>query len=167
VVAVGIGLTGRAITLQLSAVAVLGLALTAALFWLYFGGDDVHAERALTDAPLERRPWLALYSYGYAHVPLLLGVVVLAAGVRMTIGHAFDPLSPLWSLALASGVLLYLVGDVYFRRMLGIGPNAARALAALAALGTVPFGVGLGAVAQLTLLVVLLAATLAVETKPV
>jgi low temperature requirement protein LtrA len=44
VVAVGIGLTGRAITLQLSAVAVLGLALTAALFWLYFGGDDVHAE---------------------------------------------------------------------------------------------------------------------------
>jgi low temperature requirement protein LtrA len=166
VVAVGIGLTGRAITLPLSAVAVLGLALTAALFWLYFGGDDVHAQRALASAPLERRPWLALYSYGYAHVPLLLGVVVLAAGVRMTIGHAFEPLPALWSLALAGGVLLYLLGDVYFRRTLGLGPNAARALAALAALGTVPFGVGLGAVAQLTLLVVLLAATLAVETKP-
>ncbi len=166
VVAVGIGLTGKAITLPLAAVAVLGLALTAALFWLYFGGDDVHAERALANASFERRPWLALYSYGYAHVPLLLGVVVLAAGVRMTIGHAFEPLSPLWSLALAGGVLLFLVGDVYFRRTLGIGPNAARALAGLAALGTVPFGVGLGAVAQLTLLVVLLAATLAVETKP-
>lgn len=167
VVAVGIGLTGKAITLPLAAVAVLGLALTAALFWLYFGGDDVHAERALASASFERRPWLALYSYGYAHVPLLLGVVVLAAGVRMTIGHAFEPLPPLWSLALAGGVLLYLVGDVYFRRTLGIGPNAARALAALAALGTVPFGVGLGAVAQLTLLVFLLALTLAVETKPV
>jgi low temperature requirement protein LtrA len=166
VVAVGIGLTGKAITLPLAAVGVLGLALTVALFWLYFGGDDVHAERALANASFERRPWLALYSYGYAHVPLLLGVVVLAAGVRMTIGHAFEALPPLWSLALAGGVLLYLVGDVYFRRTLGIGPNAARALAALAALGTVPFGVGLGAVAQLTLLVFLLALTLAVETKP-
>jgi len=167
VVAVGIGLAGRAITLPLALVAILGLVLTAALFWLYFGGDDVHAERALANASVERRPWLALYSYGYAHVPLLLGVVVLAAGVRMTIGRAFEPLPPLWSLALAGGVLLYLVGDVSFRRTLGIRPNAARALAGLAALGTVPFGVGLGAVAQLTLLVVLLAATLAVETKPV
>lgn len=166
-VAVGIGLTGQSITVPLAIVAVLGLALSAGLFWLYFGGDDVRAEQALARASPERRPWLALYAYGYAHVPILLGVVVLAAGVRHTIGHAFAPAPVSGSLALAGGVLLYLLGDVYFRRTLSIRPNAARALAALAALGTVPFGVGLGAVAQLTLLVVLLALMLAVETKPV
>jgi low temperature requirement protein LtrA len=166
VVAVGIGLTGQSITVSLAIVAVLGLALTAALFWLYFGGDDARAEHALAIASPERRPWLALYAYGYAHVPILLGVVVLAAGVRHTISHAFVPAPLPGSLALAGGVLLYLLGDVYFRQTLSVRPNAARALAGLAALGTVPFGVGLGAVAQLTLLVVLLALTLAVETKP-
>jgi low temperature requirement protein LtrA len=153
VVAVGIGLTGQAITVPLALVAILGLGLTAALFWLYFGGDDVRAERALARASAERRPWLALYSYGYAHVPLLLGVVVLAAGVRETIGHAFKPLSPAGALALGGGVFLYLAGDVFFRRTLAISPNTARTLAPAGALATVPLGMAFGAVLQLVVLV--------------
>ena len=64
VVAVGIGVAGQPIGLALIGVAVLGLALAAGLWWLYFGGDDALAERALIAAPPERRPALALYAYG-------------------------------------------------------------------------------------------------------
>jgi low temperature requirement protein LtrA len=165
VVAVGIGLTGLGITVALTLVALLGLALTAALFWLYFGGDDEQAEYALARASPSRRPWLALYSYGYAHLPLLLGIVVLAAGVRKTIGNAFDPLPTAGALALGGGVTLYLVGDVYFRRTLSLGPNTARTLAAAGALATVPLGLVFGGALQLAALVGLLVVALAIEKK--
>lgn len=165
VVAVGIGLTGPAVTVPVTLVALLGLALTAALFWLYFGGDDVRAEHALARASTSRRPWLALYSYGYAHVPLLLGIVVLAAGVRRTIGQAFDRLPLAGALALGGGVALYLAGDIYFRRTLSIGPNAARTFAAAGALATVPLGLIFGGVLQLVALVALLVVVLAVENR--
>ena len=46
VVDIGIGAEGHAVTVSLALSAVLGLALTAALWWAYFGvGDDERAER--------------------------------------------------------------------------------------------------------------------------
>src|SRR5262249_21142257 len=80
VVAIGIGAAGRRVGPGLVGVAVLGLPLAAGLWGLYLGGDDERAERALRGAAPDRRPWMALESYGYAHLPILLGVVVLAAG---------------------------------------------------------------------------------------
>ncbi len=44
VVAVGIGASGLEISGELLLVAVLGLALSAELWWVYFGGDDEEAE---------------------------------------------------------------------------------------------------------------------------
>src|SRR5581483_9101778 len=66
VVAVGLGVQHRRITLGLVINAVLGLALAAALWWLYFEGEDERAERALDNAPDARNPWLSLYAFGYA-----------------------------------------------------------------------------------------------------
>jgi low temperature requirement protein LtrA len=165
VVAVGIGVSGQRVGPELVGVAVLGLALAAGLWWLYFGGDDALAERALTEAPDERRPRLALYSYGYAHVPILLGVVALAAGVKRSVGHAFEaPGFPL-ALALGGGVALYLFGDALFRRSLRMAPGWFRAVAGAVALASVPVGLAAGAVAQLAFLVALVAATAALEKR--
>ncbi len=165
VVAVGIGVAGQPVEPALAGVALLGLALTAGLWWLYFGGDEQRAERALAAAAPERRPFLALYAYGYAHVPILLGIVILAAGVKRSVGHAFEPLSLQQALALGGGVAVYLVGDALFRRSLRLGPSWFRTGAAVVALAAVPIGIYAGAVALLAFLVALLTATIQMELR--
>ena len=164
VVAAGIGAAGLAVDAELMLAVVLGLLLSAGLWWAYFGADDdEQAERALTDAPRRRQPWIALEGFGIAHYFLLLGVVLTAAGIKKAIGHAYDPLETAQALVLGGGVALFLAADVAFRRVLGLGRSLHRAVAALLALATVPLGSEVAAVAQLAALVVVLAAALAGE----
>jgi low temperature requirement protein LtrA len=165
VVAIGIGLGGEPLDLGLFVVALLGLALAAGLWWTYFAGDEEGAERALAAASADRRFRLANSAFFYAFIPMLLGVIVIAAGVKKSIGHAGDPLGAGPALALAGGVALYLAGDVAFRRVLGIRPVGHRVAAALAALATLPLGIWLAAGAQLVGLVAVLVATIAAERR--
>ena len=147
VAAVGIGAGRLAVTAAVVTAAVLGLALSAALWWVYFGGsDDERAGRAMAAADPERRPGLALAAYFYPYIPMLLGIVVLAAGLKLTIGNAAQPHPAREALALGAGVALFLAGDAMFRRALVFGarefrrawPRCAMAVFALAttALGT-------------------------------
>jgi low temperature requirement protein LtrA len=166
VVAAGIGAAGLAVDAELMLAVVLGLLLSAGLWWAYFGADDdEQAERALTDAPAARQPWIALEGFGIAHYFLLLGVVLAAAGVEKAIAHAYDPLATAEALVLGGGVALFLAADVGFRRVLGLGRSLHRAVAALLALATVPLGSEVAAVAQLAALVVVLAVALAGEAS--
>ena len=163
IVAIGIGATGLTVDFALACVALLGLALTGCLWWTYFDGDDVRAEHALAAIPHNRRPRVALISFGYAHLVLLFGVVTLAAGMKKAVGHAFDHATAAGAWYLAAGVALFLLGDVFYRAVLGIGRNTYRLTAAALALATVPLGLTLPAVVQLTALVVILAAALIAE----
>ncbi len=99
-------------------------------------------------------------------IPILLGVVAVAAGVKRAIGHAGGTLPAGPSLALAGGVALFLAGTVAFRRALRIGPVAFRAtgaLAALATLATTAVGVTFAVEAETALLVVIVVLALAAE----
>jgi len=86
VVAIGIGASGRPVDLPLALVSVLGLLLSACLWWSYFDGDDAEAERALAEAPQARRPRLAVDAFGLWHLPLLGGIVAIAAALREATG---------------------------------------------------------------------------------
>jgi low temperature requirement protein LtrA len=164
VVAIGIGAAGLAVNAELVLVAVLGLLLAAGLWWAYFGADDdVQAEEALTRASAPERPWMALFGFGCAHYFLLLGIVLVAVGLKKATGHPYDELTSAQALALGGGVALFLAADVWFRRVLRLGRSVHRAVAAVLALATVVLGTGIAAVAQLAALVVLLAAALAGE----
>ena len=164
VVAAGIGAAGLPVDAELMLAVVLALLLSAGLWWAYFGADDdEQAERALTDAPPRRQPWIALEGFGVAHYFLLLGVVLAAAGIKKAIGHAYDPVETAEALVLGGGVALFLAADVAFRRVLGLGRSLHRTVAALLALATIPLGSEVAAVAQLAALVVVLAAALAGE----
>jgi low temperature requirement protein LtrA len=163
IVAIGIGAAGLPVDLPLVGVAVLGLLLSACLWWAYFGGDDVRAEHALGAASRERRPALALRAFGYWHLLLLLGVIALAAGLKKVVAHPFDALHPEEAVALAGGVTLFLVGDVLFRRSLDIGRGYGRGVGAALALAAIPLGVAASALAQLVALVALVAGTLLAE----
>ena len=164
VVAIGIGASHLAVDGALVVAAVLGLALSACLWWLYFGGDDERAERSLAAMPPVRRARGALNGFGYWHLPMLLGIVAIAAAERGALGHPFAKLD--WSRAalLSAGVAVFLTGDVLFRRELGIGRGTTRGAAAVLALATMPLGARVSPAAQIGALVVLLVVAIALET---
>ena len=164
VVAIGIGAAGLAVNAELVLVAILGLLLAAGLWWAYFGADDdEQAERALSAAPAHERPWMALHGFGMAHYFLLLGIVLVAVGLKKATGHAYDELTYEQALALGGGVAIFLAADVAFRRVLRLGRAPHRAVAAACALATVPLGAEIAAIAQIGVLGVVLAVALAGE----
>jgi low temperature requirement protein LtrA len=167
VVAVGIGASGLEITGELLLVAVLGLALSAELWWVYFGGDDEEAEGALLEMRPTRREFIAANAaYYWAHLLLLLGIVCAAAALEHAIGHAFDSLDFALALALGGGTAVYLLGHALFRLFLGLPFRPWRGLAAVLALATIPLGTEASALAQLAVLVAVLGLCLVAEGAP-
>src|SRR5262245_36279675 len=141
VVAVGLGVRHVDVRPGVLVTAVLGLALAAALWWLYFDGEDERAEVALTAARGDRRTWLSLYAFGYAFLPILLGIVLVAAGVKLAVVHHGGEVTAASPWFLAGGAAAYVGGLAWFRWLLRMGPIAVRAGLAVACLAT--FGVGL------------------------
>jgi low temperature requirement protein LtrA len=166
VVDIGIGAEGHDVTVALVLSAVLGLALTAVLWWAYFGtADDERAERSMTDADPAVRPALALAAYFYSYIPLLLGIVAMASGVKQAIVRTGStlPAGPCWSIG--CGVALFLAGSAAFRHVLRIGTQRYRLAAAAVAVAASAVGVTLSVAAEMALLVVIVAVALALERK--
>lgn len=163
---VGIGARGQPVTIELALSAALGLALTAALWWVFFGtSDDEHADAAMMAADPALRPRLALGAYFYAFIPMLLGVVATAAALKSAIGHPGASLPAGYALALAGGVALFLAGDVMFLRVLRIGATRLRAGAAVLAIAAWPVAVATSAAAGIVLLTAVVTAALAAEGR--
>jgi low temperature requirement protein LtrA len=165
VVAVGIGAKGLTVSTELVFTVLLGLALSAGLWWSHFGSNEVAAEEAMAAAPAERRPQMAIDAFGYWHLLILLGVIAMATALRTATGQPFDPLPSAEAIALGGGACSFLLGEALFRRTLAIGAARGRALAALLALATIPVGSELAAVAQIAVLVALLVAMLIAEAR--
>jgi low temperature requirement protein LtrA len=163
VVAVGFGAAHLPVDAPLVAAALVGLALSACLWWLYFGGDDERAEHALGNLPQLERAQAALRAFGYWHLPMLLGIIAIAAVEREATGDPFSSLNWARAAILAGGVCAFLVGDVAFRRELRIGRAAWRFAAAAACLATTPLGVALSPFAETAVLVAVLLAVVVAE----
>jgi low temperature requirement protein LtrA len=162
IVVIGVGASGLALDLDLVVAALLSLALSASLWWVYFS-DERAVEEAMREASSARRAQLALIGFGYWHYGLLLGVVAVAAGLEEAIGGPYDPLHGWIGIELAVGTALFLACDVGFRRTLGIPRGGARLAAAAAALATIPLGTELAATVQLAALVTVVVGALALE----
>jgi low temperature requirement protein LtrA len=148
-VAVAIGLRGLDLTGGRLASALLGLAISAALWWLYFDRDDSDAERALTTAPESERAWMALYAFGYDFLVVIGGIVVLAAGIRLAAHDPTDGASTATAWLLAAGTGAYCLGLALLRAILRSGNPAPHVALSLAVLFSVPVGLQLSALAQL------------------
>ena len=164
VVVIGVGATGSALDRGLVGAALLALGLSASLWWTYFGGE-AEVERALEETAPARRPSLALVGFGYWHYGLLLGVAALAAGLKETVAHPYDPLDGWVAGELAVGVALFLACDLGFRRTLALERRHMRLAAVVAAVVTLPLGIGLAAAVQLAALVAVVVLALALEAS--
>ncbi|MFS8099479.1 low temperature requirement protein A [Lentzea alba] len=165
IIAIGIGAAGLPLSLSLVIAALLGLVLAYQLWWCHFGrNQDVRAEHSLAAMSQADRARAALSAFGWAHAPILLGIVVVCVGLKKTIGHATEHLYLSGALALGGGAAIFLLGQALFRHRMSIGTSTWRVTGAVAALATVPIGLWL-AIAQVAALVIVFGALLAVEEK--
>ena len=164
IVVVGAGAVGDPLDLRLAVVALLALALSAALWWLYFR-DETAVEHAMKTASEARRARLALIGFGYWHFGLLLGVVAVAAGLKKAIGDPYEPLAGWIGTELGLGVALFAACTVGFRTTLGIGVSRSRLVAAAAALVTIPIGTEWTAAGELAVLTAIVVAALVIEAR--
>jgi low temperature requirement protein LtrA len=158
VVAVGIGLGAIDLPIGRIVAALLGLALTAAMWWLYFSGDEERAEAALDKAHGVRKFWLALNAFGYGFVPILGGIVLLAAGIKLAVVRYNEPETVSAAVFLAAGVATYLAGLALFRWLIHARSVAVTLLMGFLAIMTAFIGLRTTPVAQLAVLVVVLIA---------
>ncbi|HEX6388112.1 MAG TPA: low temperature requirement protein A [Solirubrobacteraceae bacterium] len=115
IVAIGVG-AGHDIDLGIVLAAVLGIAVAAALWWLYFDVVALVAERRLSNAPPGRaQNEIARDSFSYLHFPMVAGIVLVALGFKKTLEHVEDPLKTIPAVALMCGAALYLLAHVAFR----------------------------------------------------
>src|SRR5215210_3623257 len=85
IVAIGVGAKGS-VDAGVVVAAILGIAVAAALWWLYFDVVAIVAERRLARAATGREQnELARDSYSYLHLPMVAGVVLLALGLKKTL----------------------------------------------------------------------------------
>ncbi|HYI74627.1 MAG TPA: low temperature requirement protein A [Gaiellaceae bacterium] len=164
IVVIGAGAIGRPLDLGQAFVALLALALSASLWWMYFR-DEEGVEEAMVSTPEARRPRLALIGFGYWHLGLLLGVVMVAAGMKKAIADPYDALDAWFGAELGIGVALFVACTVGFRTTLGLGVSRGRLTAAAAALATIPLGTELAATGQLAVLTAIVVGALVVEAR--
>jgi low temperature requirement protein LtrA len=93
---------------------VLGVLVSAAMWWAYFGLKHGAAAR-LRRAPAPERARLARDAYSYLHLPLVAGIIWYSLGVGEAIAHPEEPLQPLLGLALCGGAALFYAGEVLYR----------------------------------------------------
>ena len=102
---------------------------------------------------------MGILGYWYAHLALISGIVLIAAGIRQLLeGHPGMRL-------LAGGMALFMLGDVFFRWVMGMKPIAVRSLGAAGALVLGSLGTRWGAQAALAAIAALAIAVIAVEQQ--
>jgi low temperature requirement protein LtrA len=106
-VAIGIGVSK--IGLGEVAAAILGL-LVATSFWLaYFDFFSIRGERMLTNVRGPDRVALARDLYAYAHLPMIVGIVLFAFAMKIVVEHVGEELDWVPAFALCAGSALYLL----------------------------------------------------------
>jgi low temperature requirement protein LtrA len=164
IVAIGVG-AGGVLTWGIAGAAALGIALAAAMWWLYFDVVALVSARRLARATtgLEQNA-LARDSYSYIHFLMVAGIVLAALGLKKTLGEVEDPLETVPAFALLGGIAIYLLGLVAFRYRHVHTINWKRLALAVLLLALAPAATELPALVSLVLVVVLVWALIVNET---
>ncbi|MEV4492018.1 low temperature requirement protein A [Micromonospora coxensis] len=176
VIALGIGSTsraGRPITIPVIAAAFFGIAIIAALWWLYFDVLAFAVEQVLHGVRGRGRIPMARDVYTYLHLPLIVGIILFALGLKEILAGVIkdpdsasrDELAGLALLVLYGGVILYLLALIaiqlrVFRRLDRVLTGAVVLLVLL-----MPAGYALPVLTTLILLTVAVVAVVLVQLR--
>ena len=172
IVAIGVGVAKEPITWVIIAASMLGLILSSALWWAYFDVSALLGEHALATEPAETRARLARNAYSFAHLPLMLGIVLGAFGLKEVLLYVSDsshhsltdPLPTVALAALVGGVVTYLLGHVIFKWLTVHTLSVVRLAAAGVLLLSIPLIAGLPALVQLAIVTVIVVCAVLIES---
>jgi low temperature requirement protein LtrA len=163
IVAIGVG-AERGVDAGVVVAATLGVAVAAALWWLYFDVVALVAARRLARAPVGREQnEIARDSYSYLHFPMVAGIVLLALGLKKTLADVGDALGTVPATAILGGAAVYLLAHVAFRLRNVHSLNRRRVACAVLLLVLIPVGAELPALATLGILAAVLTVLIAYE----
>jgi low temperature requirement protein LtrA len=163
IVAIGLG-ANELLDAGVTAAAVLGVAVAAAFWWLYFDVIVWLGEQRLSQtSPGKEQNELARDSYSIIHFPIVAGIVLASFGLKKTLEHVGDPLDSVPAAALVGGVAVYLLGHVAFRWRQVHTLSRQRAVAALAAVLLYPVALSAPALVTLAFVLLLLCLLIAYE----
>ncbi len=163
IVAIGVG-ANATLDAGIVAAAVVGVAVVSALWWLYFDVVALVATRHLEEVPAGREQnELARDAYSFLHFPMVAGIVLVALGMKKTLGHVGDPLHVEPAAALLGGTALYLLAHVAFRFRHRRTFSPRRVVVAALAVALLPIAVAVPALVTVALLLALLAGLIAYE----
>ncbi len=165
IVAIGVGASG-VLDLGIGTAAVLGVFLATALWWTYFDVVALISARRLGEAEEGRvQNELARDSYSYIHLLIVAGIVLMAFGLKVTIGHHADALHYVPAFALLGGLAVYLLGLVAFRYRHVHTLNRRRLGLAVVLLLLIPVATAMPALVSLAVAVVLIWVMIAYEHR--
>jgi len=121
---------------------VLGVLIVAALWWQYFDVVAHQGAAFLQQLAIHRRVTASRLVYTYLHVFLVVGVILMALGLKSASADPDDPLPPIEAVLLPSGIALFLatlavIRFVMRRRILWPLPVAAVLILLVIPLATV------------------------------
>jgi low temperature requirement protein LtrA len=165
IVAVGVG-AEHGVDAGVAVAAIVGTAVAAALWWLYFDVVALVAERRLSEAePGREQNEMARDSYSILHLPMVAGIVLVALGMKKTLGHVEDPLKLVPATALFGGTAMYLLAHVAFRYRHIHTLNTRRLAVAVLLVAFIAPAVEIPALATISVLALVLALLIVVETR--
>jgi low temperature requirement protein LtrA len=163
IVAIGVG-AEAGVGLGVVVAAVLGTAIAAALWWMYFDVVALVAARRLSNAaPGRERNEVGRDSYSYLHFPMVAGIILLALGLKKTLGHTDEALKLVPAVALLGGSSIYLFAHVAFRWRNIHTLNRQRLAVGIAIPAAIPLAVELPALGTVAILAAVLVALVAYE----
>jgi low temperature requirement protein LtrA len=164
IVAIGVG-ARAGVDAGVVVAATLGIAVAAALWWLYFDVVALVAERRLLRAAVGREQnEIARDSYSYLHFPMVAGVVLLALGLKKTLSSVGESLDLVPAAAMLGGTAIYLLGHVAFRLRNVHSLNKHRLACAIVLVALLPAAVELPALATVAILSAVLTALIGYES---
>jgi low temperature requirement protein LtrA len=94
---------------------------SAAFWWIYFSRHEESAREPISS--WEDLGRLARSAYSYFHLPMVAGIIVVAATDEFTVAHPLDPGTPVSIMLVLGGTALFLAGQACFKLALsGILP---------------------------------------------
>ena len=162
IVAIGAGLEGQ-IDAGVVAAAAFGLVVACTLWWAYFDWVALDAESRFRKMRGDVRATFARDSYSYIHLPMIAGIVLIALGVKKTIGDVGEPLKTAPAVALFGGVALYYAGHIGFRYRNTHTLYKGRLVAVVVALALIPIAKEVDALVAMGLAAALTSAVICYE----
>jgi low temperature requirement protein LtrA len=114
IVIIGASLTGfKDLSLGETIAYLLAFVTTVALWWVYFDRSADFAARALASSPDPGR--LARSAFYWAQVPMVAGIIAVAAGDRLLLARPTQPAGVATASILLGGTAIFLAGHALFK----------------------------------------------------